>query len=166
LLLANKKNEFIAGGGWLLFNLKSDSGLVPKTLFPDSTVAFNFNKITLNSIYGMGGYAHTFVIKNWYVTLALGLGAGLSTSRSKTTTDTKSKSNPNFSIVSDFRGSIGYNSDKFYVGLSFFTDAFSINSTKDILLTYSLSRLNLYVGYRFYKLFYKRHGRERPDKFF
>jgi hypothetical protein len=161
-----RAGSFTVGGGWLMFNLKSDTGLVPEALFTDSIAVFNFDKITLNSIYGMGGYAYTFVIRNWYFTLALGLGTGFSTSRSKTTTNIKSKSNPNFNIVSDFRGSLGYNSDRFYVGLSYFTGAFAINSARDILVTYSLTRFNLFVGYRFYKLFYKRHGRERPDKFF
>jgi hypothetical protein len=158
--------SFTAGGGWLLFNLKSDTGLVPGALFPDSIPSFNFNKITLNSFYGMGGYAHTFVVKNWYLTLALGLGAGFSTSSSKTTTNIKSKSNASFNVVSDFRGSLGYNSDRFYVGLSYFTGAFTINSVNDIIVTYQLSRFNLFVGYRFYKWFHKNHGRSQPDKFF
>jgi len=158
--------SFTVGGGWLMFNLKSDTGLVPSALFPDSITPINFSKITLNTIYGMGGYAHTFIIRKWYFTLALGLGSGISTSSSKTTADIKSKNKPSFSIVSDFRGSVGYNSELFYVGLSWFTGAFAVNSTKDILVTYSLSRLNFYVGYRFYNLFQDKHGMVRPKKMF
>jgi hypothetical protein len=63
--------SFTVGGGWLLFNLKSDTGLVPGALFPDSNSTFNFDKITLSCIYGMGGYAYTFVIRNWYFNLPL-----------------------------------------------------------------------------------------------
>ena len=158
--------SFTVGGGMLMFNLKSDTGLVPKEIFPDTVPAINFDKINLNSIYALGGYAHTFVIRNWYFSLALGLGSGFSTSKSRTTDDIKSKSNPNFSIVSDFRGSVGYNSDLIYVGLSWFTGAFAVNSSKDLLVTFSLTKINLAVGYRFYKWFYSTHGKVRPKKFF
>lgn len=163
-----KKNagSFTAGGGMLLFNLKSDTGLVPGELFPDSIVPINFDKVSLTSTYILGGYAYTFVIRNWYFTLSLGLGGGLSTSRSRTTNDIKAKSNPSFSIISDFRGAVGYNSDLIYVGLSWNTGAFAVNSSKDLLITYGLSKINFYVGYRFYKWFKSSRGMLRPNRVF
>jgi len=130
--------SFTAGGGMLLFNLKSDTGLVPSEIIPDSIPEFNFDKIGLTTTYVLGGYAHTFIVRNWYFSLALSLGGGFSNSRSQTTDDVKSKSKANFSLVTDFRGSVGYNSDLFYVGLSWFTGAFAVNSSKDLLVTYSL----------------------------
>ena len=147
--------SFLAGGGVLIYNLLSDSGLVPKQLFPDSVEAINIDGVKINSLYGLGGYAHTFVIRNWYFTLSLGLGPGLSSTKTKLTNNDFKKVRSRFSVITEFRGSVGYNSDVFYAGLSWYTGAFAIDSSNDILITYSLSRLNFYVGYRFYKLFNK-----------
>ena len=147
--------SFLVGGGVLLYNLLSDSGLIPNQLFPDSVEVINIDGVKINSIYALGGYAHTFVIRNWYFTLGLGLGPGLSSTKTKLTNDEFKKVRSRFSVITEFRGSVGYNSDVFYAGLSWYTGAFAIDSSNDILITYSLSKINFYVGYRFYKLFNK-----------
>lgn len=147
--------SFLVGGGVLIYSLLSEDGLVPKELFPDSVDVINIDGVKINSLYALGGYAHTFVIRNWYFTLGLGLGPGLSSTKTKLTNDEFRKVRSRFSVITEFRGSVGYNSDAFYVGLSWFTGAFAIDSSNDILITYTLSKINLYVGYRFYKWFNK-----------
>ena len=148
--------SFIVGGGVLNYRLRSDtSGLVPDEIFPDSIQAINFDLVRLGSIFGMGGYTHTFIIHNWYFNIGLNLGPGLSTTRIDLTNDVQLKNRTRVGLASDFRGSVGYNSEVFYVGLSWSTGAFIFNSSKDILITYSRSSVNFYVGYRFYKLFNK-----------
>ena len=147
--------SFLVGGGVLIYNLLSDSGLVPSQLFPDSVKAISIDGVKVNSLFALGGYAHTFVIRNWYFTLALGLGPGLSSTKTKFPDNDFIKVRSKFSVITEFRGSVGYNSDAFYVGLSWFSGAFAIDSSNDILITYSLSKIHFYVGYRFYKWFNK-----------
>jgi len=155
--------SFTVGGGVLLYNLLADSGLIPSQLFPDSVEVINIDGVKINSLYGLGGYAHTFVIRNWYFNLSLGLGPGLSSTKTKLTNDEFKKVRSRFSVITEFRGSVGYNSDALYVGLSWFTGAFAIDSSNDILITYSLTKLNFYVGYRFYNWFNKENQKSRID---
>lgn len=148
--------SFIVGGGILNYRLKSDtSGLVPNEIFPDSVQAINFDLVRLGSIFGKGGYVHTFIVRNWYFNIGLDLGLGLSTTRIELTDQVELKNRTRLGLVTDFRGSVGYNSEVFYAGLSWSTGAFIFNSSKDILITYSRSTVNFYVGYRFYKWFNK-----------
>lgn len=155
--------SFLVGGGILIYSLLADSGLIPNQLFPDSAEVINIDGVRINSLYGTGGYAHTFVIRNWYFTLSLGLGPGLSSTKTKLTNDEFRKVKSRFSVITEFRGSVGYNSDALYVGLSWFTGAFAIDSPNDILITYSLSKVQFYVGYRFYKWFNKENQKSKID---
>lgn len=137
--------------------------MIPSQLYPDSVEVINIDGVKINSLYGLGGYAHTFVIRNWYFNLSLGLGPGLSSTKTKLTNDEFKKVKSRISVITEFRGSVGYNSDVFYVGLSWFTGAFAIDSSNDIFITYSLSKLNFYVGYRFYKWFNKENQKSMID---
>ena len=147
------KGSFTVGGGVINYRISSDSGLVPTEIFPDSVVAINFDLVKIGSTFAIGGYTYTFIIRNWYFNLGLGLGLGLSTTKTTLTTNVELENKSRISVVTDFRGSVGYNSDRYYVGLSWATGAFAISSSKDILVTYGLSKINFYVGYRFYQLF-------------
>jgi hypothetical protein len=152
--------SFTVGGGVFIYGLNADSSLVPNELFPDSVLAIDIRGIRINSLYGLGGYAHTFVIRNWYFTLALGLGPGLSSTKTRLSNDDFKKVRSRFSVITEFRGSVGYNSDVFYAGLSWYTGAFAIDSPNELLITYSLSKINFYVGYRFYKWFNKENKKQ------
>lgn len=147
--------SFTVGGGGLTYSLTSDSGLVPESIISQSETATNFNALRIRNFYAMGGYAHTFIIRNWYFALNLGLGLGLSGTRLKLIDGETLNSPTRGSVVSQFRGSLGYNNDIFYAGLSWFSGAFAIDSSSDYLVTYSLSKINFYIGYRWYNLFKK-----------
>lgn len=147
--------SFTLSGGILYYKLSSDTGLVPDEIFEDSVSVINFDEIKISSAFVLGGYIHTFIVRNWYFTLSLGIGGGLSSTKTKYVDNQLFSRKSKLSIVTDFRGSVGYNSDTFYVGLSWLSGTFAINPTDNINVNYSLSKINFYVGYRFYKWFNK-----------
>lgn len=147
--------SFTVGGGVLVYLLQSDTGLVPNEFLDLSEQTNNLKSVGIGSIYTLGGYAHTFVIHNWYLSLNLGIGFGVSSTSSTFVDESENVSRSRGSFVSEFRGSLGYNNDLFYAGLSWFTGVFGVDAQNDYLLTYSLSKINLYVGYRLYNLFKK-----------
>ena len=139
----------LAGGGFLTYVINSDTNLIPPAAFPDTVTPVKLDRIRLSTVYTMGGYAYMFIIRNWYFMLSLNLGVGLSSSRGRFQDELVTE-NDKFSFITDYKGSVGYNAEKYYIGLSWFSGAFSIYSTEDIRVRYSLSRISLYLGYRFF----------------
>ena len=148
--------SFVLGGGFSWYFINADSSLVSSD-FVVELDSVSIEKARLGNLYSTGGYAHTFVIKNFYLSLTLGLGFGLSNDRLEVEgSSSEVIKKTGFSVVSVFRASVGYNSDTYYVGFSMFNNAFALSPQDNLGLSYSYTSFNIYVGYRFYKLFKKK----------
>lgn len=145
----------ILGGGLSFNRIRADSSIISG----DYTTEFDslkVDKINLNNVYAVGGYAHNFVVKYFFLSLSLGLGFGVSTDKIFIENSNTKEKHSGLSLVSVFRASIGYNNDKYYVGLSMYNNGLSLTSLNNLSINYSNTNFNFYVGYRFYNLFKKK----------
>lgn len=147
--------SWVVGGGISFNYIRADSTLVhgDYNVELDSLLV---RKANFGNIYGVGGYAQNFVVKYFFLSLTLGLGFGFSSDKVFIENLNETDRNSGVSIVSVFRASVGYNNDIFYAGLSMYNSQLSIASANDLGLSYLNTNFNLYVGYRFYKVFKKK----------
>lgn len=147
--------SWVAGGG-LSFNfIRADSTLVQGDYIVELD-SLKVKKANFGNLYTVGGYAHNFVLKHFFLSLTAGLGLGYSQDKVFLENGGDAVKNSGISLVSIFRASIGYNNDVFYVGFSMYNNNISIASRKNLGLKYANTNYNLYVGYRFYELFKKK----------
>lgn len=144
----------IIGAGISGYFIRADSSIINKD-FLVSQGSEGFDKVNIGNYYAVGGYAHNFVIKYFYMSLTLGLGIGANSS-TIFYEDAGKKHNGGASFVSLFRASFGYNNDKFYVGMSLYNSNFSLGSKSKIGVNYTYTSFNINIGYRFYDLFKKK----------
>jgi hypothetical protein len=144
----------IVGAGISGYFIRSDSSIINKEYLL-SMGSEGFNKVNIGNYYAVGGYAHTFVIKYFYLSLTLGVGLGVNSSK-VFFEDSGKTHHSGASLVSLFRTSFGYNNDRFYVGLSLYNSNFSLGSQPDIGVNYRYTSLNINIGYRFYHMFDKK----------
>lgn len=144
----------VLGAGFSYYFVRADSSLVNSD-YHVKLDSLNLEKANLGNIYAIGGYAQNFVVKYFFLSLTLGLGFGLGTDKLVFEDQGKVR-NTGLSLDFIFRASVGYNNDKFYVGLSMYNKGFSLSPSKNIALSYSYTSFNIYAGYRFYNLFKKK----------
>lgn len=147
--------SFVLGGGFSWYFIRADSSLT-SIKYQIDMGDMKVEKANLGNYYTIGGYAHTFVVKYFYLSLTLGLGLGISSDRLFIEGSNEKFKKASLSAVSVFRASVGYNNDKYYIGLSMFNNGFSLTSVNDIGTSYAFSSFNIYVGYRFYNVFKKK----------
>ncbi len=114
--------SFLVGGSILYQTTIGDSSLVPKNIaFPNFYNGFNFRRSSNFSIGPIVGYAYTFVYKKHYFLTGAVTGTGsigLTTLR-LVEEDTKVKSGTVLGVRAELLLSAGYNSERWYVGLSY-----------------------------------------------
>lgn len=145
----------IIGGGISLNYIRADSSMVGSDYIVELD-SLEINKSNFVNLYATGGYAHTFVVKYFFLSLSLGLGFGLSSDRIFIENHSEEFRKSGISVVSVFRASVGYNRDNYYIGLSMYNNGLSILSSKNLGLSYRNTNFNFYFGYRFYELFKKK----------
>lgn len=114
--------SFLAGVEGYFFTTTGDQSLIPDSIInPQFWEGTKYDRSEIFCVGLNGGYAHTFVIrKRFFFTLSLQLGA----SGGKTTLllgDDPSSELSSFSVNASMTGrfAMGYNSDRFYAGLSY-----------------------------------------------
>lgn len=148
--------SWVIGGGFGWNFTKGDSSLVNSDFIVELD-SVSIEKARLGTMYTTGGYAHSFVIKNFFLSLTLGLGFGLSNDRLEVGgVSQEVVKKIGFNVVTVFRASFGYNSDDFYIGFTMYNNAYALSPQDNIGLSYSYTSFNIYAGYRFYKLFKKK----------
>jgi hypothetical protein len=145
----------VIGGGFSSYHIRADSSIT-RIKDKDDIEGFEINKVNLNNLYSIGGYAHNFVVKYFFLSLTLGLGFGISSDKVFIEGSNKKFKKTGLSVVSVFRASVGYNNDKLYVGISMFNNGFALTPVNNIGVSYNFSSVNFYVGYRFYNVFKKK----------
>jgi len=114
--------SFIVGAGAYYIPTRGDSALIPQNIrYPQYFERANFNESEIFSIGPSVGYAHTFVIKK-HVFIALSWIGGITFGNShiKDIFNLElEKTGWTWNFHSTFRTGIGYNSRRWFVGLSY-----------------------------------------------
>ena len=117
------QGTFLAGGYVTYFNLKADSSLVPENLSNQYDPGLHLRQGGFWDIGPSLGYAYTIVVKeHWFLTGSLVVGGGLSVQRAVTDEDLAAdvvKTSAGLGWHGQFRAGTGYNSAKYYAGISF-----------------------------------------------
>ncbi|BDD06468.1 DUF4421 domain-containing protein [Aureibacter tunicatorum] len=112
--------SFLLGGNVYNVVTKADSSIVPSNInyvnFIDSV---NFNQSYQFGLGVNGGYAHTFVIKSkLFFAISATIGVGFGGVRLHQETEA-SREDIDVTFTAQLRGGFGYNSEKYYVGVSY-----------------------------------------------
>ena len=114
--------SFIVGGNIFYVDMKGDSSLIPKTSLDSNFFGgLHFSQSRIANFGASAGYAQTFVVKKHFF-LTLSLLGGLSGGGSWVyTSETGEPDRSGFTVAANLsgRGAIGYNSRRFYAGLSY-----------------------------------------------
>lgn len=117
------QGSFLVGGYLTYFNLRADSSLVPAALAASFRADQHLRKGEFIDLGPSAGYAYTLVVhEHWFITGSAVAGVGISAQRTAVVepdgrTEHKSYTGPGWH--GQFRAGAGYNSARYYVGLSF-----------------------------------------------
>jgi hypothetical protein len=112
--------SFILGASIFYVMVKGDSSLIPKNIEPpDFADGSKYDKSTQFSLGANAGYTHTFVAwKKFFLVIGLSAGPAIgNTSVHQTNMNQVTKSGITLNFNALGRGSLGYNSHKFYMGV-------------------------------------------------
>ena len=150
----NYKERQLKSGGSLVvagnlntFQVTSDSAIVEKRNAPFFTATSTFKNMRYTTLSLAGGYTHTIVYRSFYLSGALSIGPAHHWLAYETPTKA---TNYTISIntFTDVRVAIGYNSERFFGGMSLVAQSRNIRF-EDILFASSSSSVKLVFGYRF-----------------
>ncbi len=140
----------LLGTFFSLYTINADSVIFPDSLKDRFKPEVQF-KDAGNLVWGVSfGYTYTFVFrKYWYFNLYTlpGLSIQQYFSTNAYSEQTKSKVSLGFAFQS--RASFGFNRPRYFLGLSFLGNNYTINNDKSSSLNYKYGSVRLYYGYRF-----------------
>lgn len=143
--------SFYAGNSFSIFGLNGDTIIAPTTIVDTLNPKKYFKSMDIISIGGFGGYAYTYVLaKHFFITLAM--APGFATVKIKTQNGFGETLTNNSRLAFQFnsRVGLGYNSDKFFGGLSGFWDLSTFNyNSNEGNVNYTTGALRFYFGMRF-----------------
>ncbi len=117
------QGTLLAGGYATYFNLTADSSLVPERLAKQYGPGLHLREGQFWDIGPSLGYAYTLVVQeHWFLTGSLVIGGGLSVQRAVTDEDLSEdvlRTSAGLGWHGQFRAGTGYNSAKYYAGISF-----------------------------------------------
>jgi hypothetical protein len=145
--------SLILNGSINYFNVRADSSIVPKEI--DIMKFSPEAKIKQGDFYNlsiMPGYGHTFVaFQRFFFTVSI--CAGMNFQQQHYTSEFKNGNQVfnQFEFIPRALGrtGIGYNSNKFFTGLSVVADVYNLPLGKNERIGYSIGSANIYFGYHF-----------------
>lgn len=140
--------SFVLGSSINYMLMENSGNIIPKELRAVALADQQFVKVSFYDISILPGYAHTFVYKRFYFTIAPMLGLALQYQNFSTV----DKRNPT-RISNGFRSlsklSIGYNSDRFFCALTGTNDTYNYMLVPEVRLRTQISEARVVIGYRF-----------------
>lgn len=124
----------------------ADSSLVPANYLGDFPPEADFTKLNTATLRLNATYAHIFLYRKFFLALSAGPGLALNVGNMYGATGRQNPKVVNF--LFDTQNSIGYNSRRWYAGLTFSYTNQPIGLTDNLKLRYRLGEFRLYVGYR------------------
>jgi hypothetical protein len=147
------ERQLQSGGSFLLsgtintFSLRADSAVYGNNYFPSFGTTGDFVKLDYTTLSVAPGYAHTWVFKNlFFINASLSIGPANHWINYQTSAG--SKSDVKLNSFADFRVAIGYNSDRFFTGISYIAQARNIKF-EQLEFTSTNTTFKMVIGYRF-----------------
>jgi len=112
--------SFLAGAGIHVIRVRADSSLIPSDIKYDAY--FGGDSYTGSNIVSLGingGYAHTFVIHNYFITAALLGGAGLNYTAIMSALPSGSERSLDLQLNGIVRLAAGYSSSTYFAGVQY-----------------------------------------------
>lgn len=148
------ERQIKSGGSFLLsgtlntFSLRADSAVYGAKYEAKFGTLADFSKLDYTTFSVAPGYARTFVLKNFFVNGSLSFGPANHWVHYTSAAGSRNEITLNSFV--DFRMSIGYNSDRFFGGISFITQARNIKMDQ-VQFTSANSIFKMVIGYRFHE---------------
>ncbi len=140
----------IAGVTFSIYSLTADSSIVPIELSPYLNPITHLNSLNVFNIGARAGYMYTFVFaKHFFATGSLIPGLVLNYGDYALESGYELPTGFNFSL--NTMNSVGYNGTRFFTGISYISDIFSVKIAKKQGFTVGSGKINGFVGYRFGK---------------
>ena len=132
-----------------LYNLRvlGDSAFLPVGIRQNFNEFKDLETYRINGLGIAGGYAHTFVIGKKFCISPL-FALGMDIQHQRYTLQNERGERLSLSPMVDLRFSMNYNSDRFFIGLTFVDDITTVHF-KDLIANNQYFQINLSVGYRF-----------------
>lgn len=146
------ERQLRSGGSFLLsgtinkFSLRADSAIYGTRYENTFGVNADLNKLDFTTLSIAPGYAHTFVYDNLFANASLSIGPAQHWVYYQSNSVSKHETTLNSFI--DLRVSVGYNSDRFFTGVTYITQARNVKFDQ-IMFTSSSSVFKIVIGYRF-----------------
>lgn len=146
------EKQIRSGGSFLLtgtvntFSLRADSAVYGTKYEPKFGASTDFSKLDYTTVSIAPGYAYTLVYKSLFVNGSLSIGPANHWVWYQSAAGAKTDITLNSFV--DFRASIGYNSERFFTGVSYVTQARNIRF-EQIEFTSASSIFKIVIGYRF-----------------
>jgi hypothetical protein len=137
---------FLLSGTLNTFSLRADSAAYPAKYVTKFGATADFSKVDYTTFSVAPGYAQTFVLKNFFVNGSLSFGPANHWVHYESATGPRNEITLNSFV--DFRMSAGFNSDRFFSGISFVTQVRNIKMDQ-VQFTSANSTFKVVVGYRF-----------------
>lgn len=146
------EKQIRSGGSVLLtgtlntFSLRADSAVYGVKYEPQFGAPTDFSKLDYTTVSIAPGYAYTLVYKGLFVNGSLSIGPANHWVWYQSAAGAKSDITLNSFV--DFRAALGYNSERFFTGVSYVTQARNIKFDQ-IEFTSASSIFKIVIGYRF-----------------
>ena len=137
--------SFILSTYFSRFLVKGDSAILSPN--QRASVEGDFVRGSFTTLAVMPGYAHTFIWKNFYANLAVSAGPGHQWISYDPVGDV-SASLSSFNLLVNFRSALGYNGERFFGGLSFFSQTLDAVIEEVEISSFS-GNVKLFFGLRF-----------------
>ncbi len=140
---------FLLGASVFVNYLSADSSMVPGAFAEDFPKDMELTE-QLNFQYGLNfGYVHTLLLTpNFYLTLSLFPGIHYQTAHYITPLTGKKDISGDFGSVTEARAVIGYNSDKYFAGVTL-NEIAILHFPSNTVLTNGYAHLKFFIGKRF-----------------
>jgi hypothetical protein len=154
--ITGTERQLKSAGSWLagykasIYAIADSGSLVPDELVTWFPNALDIASLTTINIGGSMGYTYTFVFKEYYFLNALlMLGFNVQVINVKNIYGEQIGADGRLSTNGTFRFGIGCNKEKYYYGLSYNTDSYSIVNPNKTELNYNYGKFRIYYGRRF-----------------
>ena len=139
--------SFVLTGTVNTFSLRADSAVYGSKYSSTFGTTGDFVKLDYTTLSVAPGYAHTWVFKNlFFINASLSIGPANHWLNYQSAAGSKSEIKLN--SFADFRLAFGYNSDKFFTGISYIAQSRNIKYDQ-LEFTSTNSTFKMVIGYRF-----------------
>lgn len=142
--------SFVTGVKTSIYGILNDSSLLPPQLIALYPNVKDISGISVINLGGSFGYSYTYILKEYYYfNLTLMLGLNLQTAYFFDPSGDFLTDEHSISTNGTFRFAAGCNKEKYYYGISLFSDSYQIKNSENSEFTYSYGKFRIFYGRRF-----------------